>query len=152
MTVINLICSCSYCNMYPCLFQDRISGQSLLSSIHENLKDHLICKGNKKFIMICGQPQGGYLSSVLCDLYYSDLERTQLREFQNDEDMLIRAVDDYLYITTDLDRAVRYVNFFLFPPRHHQRSITKSSSTICTRLVLSSIETLLAFGDIQANL
>ena len=59
--------------------------------------------------MTCGQPQGGRLSAVLCDIYYSDLDRTCLREFQNDGDLLIRVVDDYLFITTDLNRASRYV-------------------------------------------
>jgi telomerase reverse transcriptase len=59
--------------------------------------------------MTCGQPQGGRLSSVLCDIYYSDLDRTHLGEFQNDKDLLLRAVDDYLFITTNLDRATRYV-------------------------------------------
>jgi hypothetical protein len=49
------------------------------------------------------------LSAVLCDIYYSDLDRTHLREFQKDGDLLIRVVDDYLFITTDLDRAARYV-------------------------------------------
>jgi telomerase reverse transcriptase len=61
--------------------------------------------------MTCGQPQGGCLSSVLCDIYYSDLDRTELGEFQNGEDLLIRAVDDYLFVTTDLGRAIRYVIF-----------------------------------------
>jgi hypothetical protein len=80
-----------------------------LSFIHGILKDYVIHKGDQKFVMTCGQPQGGRLSSVLCDLYYSDLDRTQLGEFQNDEDLLLRAVDDYLFIATDLDRAIRYV-------------------------------------------
>lgn len=59
--------------------------------------------------MRCGQPQGCRLSAVLCDLYYSDLDRTHLRDFQNDGDLLIRGVDDYLFVTTNLDRAARYV-------------------------------------------
>ena len=65
--------------------------------------------------MTCGQPQGGRLSAVLCDMYYSDLDRTHLREFQNDGDLLIRVVDDYLFVTADLNRADRYViNQMLF--------------------------------------
>jgi hypothetical protein len=65
--------------------------------------------------MTRGQPQGARLSALLCDIYYSDLDRTHLREFQNDEDVLIRAVDDYLFVTADLIRATRYVlNQMLF--------------------------------------
>lgn len=65
--------------------------------------------------MTCGQPQGGRLSAALCDIYYSDLDRTHLREFQNDGDLLIRVVDDYLFVTADLNRAARYViNQMLF--------------------------------------
>jgi len=67
--------------------------------------------------MTCGQPQGGRLSAVLCDIYYSDLDRTHLSEFQNDGNLLIRVVDDYLFITTDLNKAAWYVTnqmiFFL---------------------------------------
>jgi telomerase reverse transcriptase len=73
------------------------------------LQSYVVHRGNQQFLMTRGQPQGACLSSVLCDIYYSDIDKTQLREFQNDSDLLIRAVDDYLYVTTSLDRAVWYV-------------------------------------------
>jgi telomerase reverse transcriptase len=73
------------------------------------LQSYVVHRGNRQFLMTCGQPQGACLSSVLCDLYYSDVDKTQLREFQNDNDLLIRAVDDYLYVTTNLNRAAWYV-------------------------------------------
>jgi telomerase reverse transcriptase len=73
------------------------------------LQSYVVHRGNQQFLMTCGQPQGACLSSVLCDIYYSDMDKTELGEFQNDNDLLIRAVDDYLYATTNLDRAVRYV-------------------------------------------
>jgi telomerase reverse transcriptase len=73
------------------------------------LQNYVVHKGNKRFVMISGLPQGGCLSSLLCDIYYSDLDTTHLREFINDEDLLLRAVDDYLFITTHMDRAAKYV-------------------------------------------
>nr|QTW21094.1 telomerase reverse transcriptase isoform 1 [Prorhinotermes simplex] len=86
-----------------------IVGSELLSFICKTLRNFVVHKGNQRFLMTCGQPQGGRLSAVLCDMYYSDLDRTHLREFQKDGDLLIRVVDDYLFITTDLDRAARFL-------------------------------------------
>lgn len=47
------------------------------------------------------------VSAALCDLYLSYFTKTQLAEFTANaaEDTLIRAMDDFLYITPDRARA-----------------------------------------------
>lgn len=46
------------------------------------------------------------VSAALCDLYLSYFTKTQLSEFtDNRKDTLVRAMDDFLYITPDRARA-----------------------------------------------
>lgn len=72
-----------------------------------------------------GIPQGSILSSLLCSLYYGHIEKEYLQSFVSPEDpstfpdlhvsdspdvysLMLRFVDDTLYITTSLDYATRY--------------------------------------------
>ena len=64
---------------------------------------------NDNFIFKRGIPQGSRLSSSLCHIYYGHMVRQHLREFlEHPEDLLIRVVDDFLYLTPDYERAERF--------------------------------------------
>ena len=45
------------------------------------------------------------------------MESAYLSDFQTASDLLMRLVDDFLYVTTDLDKALRFVT------RMHQGKI-----------------------------
>jgi hypothetical protein len=46
------------------------------------------------------------MSSLLCSFFYGDLERTHFAHLLEDsESMLVRLIDDYMLVTTDLDKA-----------------------------------------------
>jgi telomerase reverse transcriptase len=46
------------------------------------------------------------MSSLLCSFFYGDLERTHFAHLLADpESMLVRLIDDYMLVTTDLDKA-----------------------------------------------
>lgn len=58
-----------------------------------------------------GIPQGSVLSSLLCSFFYGDLERNVL-SFIGDAarpNALLRLIDDYMFITTDLEDARRFL-------------------------------------------
>ena len=68
-----------------------------------------IAHGKKNYRLSRGIPQGSPLSSALCHIYYGQMLREHLSEFVNHpEDLLIRVVDDILYLTTCGERALAF--------------------------------------------
>ncbi|XP_073981737.1 telomerase reverse transcriptase-like isoform X3 [Rhodnius prolixus] len=59
-----------------------------------------------------GLPQGIKLSSALCDLYYNDFDTKYVKDLFNPEegDILLRLVDDYLFITKNRDKAAAFLH------------------------------------------
>jgi telomerase reverse transcriptase len=67
---------------------------------------HVVHHDKTHYRLKRGIPQGSQLSSALCHIYYGHLVREHLFEFLNHpEDLLIRVVDDFLYLTTNGERA-----------------------------------------------
>ena len=48
------------------------------------------------------------LSAMLCAILYGDLERREL-QFCSDDSLLLRLVDDFLFITPDRSKATRFL-------------------------------------------
>ena len=70
-------------------------GWSLIASV-------LLQIGQDDYRQIVGIPQGSVLSSLLCSFFYGDLEKNTLRSVMDSESgILLRLIDDYLYITTE---------------------------------------------------
>lgn len=67
---------------------------------------HVVHHGRAEYQLKRGIPQGSRLSSALCHIYYGHMVREHLSEFLNNpDDLLIRVVDDFLYLTTSGERA-----------------------------------------------
>lgn len=71
-------------------------------------KNYVLAKvgsNDRVFRQMQGIPQGSVLSTILCNLYYGDIETKHINpQVENMEDgvmpyMLVRLVDDFLYIT-----------------------------------------------------
>ena len=76
-----------------------------------------------------GIPQGSVLSSLLCSIFYADLERTRLNFTQDPmsvcasflslnsrviyRQLLLRLIDDYLFITTDQAKARKFLDLMI---------------------------------------
>lgn len=65
--------------------------------------------GNDYYRQTIGIPQGSILSSLLCSFFYGDLERTHLKFTGDLNSVLLRLIDDYLFITTDLAQARKFL-------------------------------------------
>lgn len=58
-----------------------------------------------------GIPQGSFLSTVLCSLFYGQLDReTGILDFPPD-DLIMRYVDDFVIISPCRDRVIRLAEF-----------------------------------------
>lgn len=65
----------------------------------------------QRFLIVKGIAQGGSLSSALCDLYYSAMCHKYLINFTGKESIMMRSVDDFLYITSRKTEAKNFLCF-----------------------------------------
>lgn len=79
--------------------------ESLLKLLKEHISNHIVKVGRHTYRQIVGIPQGSIVSTLLCSFFYGDLERRELAHVLTKESCLIRYVDDFLFITADLDVA-----------------------------------------------
>lgn len=98
-----------------CLIIDRVVGQKLeRSKLLRQLEDHIrrnIVLINQRFYrQKIGIPQGSILSTLLCSLFYADLDRQHLLQFLEDpKSLLMRFVDDVLFVTTDFSTMAGFI-------------------------------------------
>ncbi|KAL8360048.1 hypothetical protein RB598_008400 [Gaeumannomyces tritici] len=83
--------------------------QNLIRLLVAHIEQNLVRIGKKHYRQKVGIPQGSILSSLLCNYFYADLESKHLRFLQSDDCLLLRLIDDFLLITTDVDKASRFV-------------------------------------------
>lgn len=83
--------------------------RALMAMMATHIQDNLVKIGKKYYRQKNGIPQGSVLSSTLCSYFYAGLEQTQLSFLQDDDCLLLRLIDDFLLITTDRSKAMRFV-------------------------------------------
>ena len=82
---------------------------NMLRLLREHVERNIIKLGKKYYRQKNGIPQGSILSSLLCNLFYAQLERESL-SFAGDNDcLLLRMIDDFLLISTQQEKAVRFL-------------------------------------------
>lgn len=96
------------------VFVDRVAlegwdTESLLSLLADHVQRNLVKIGKKYYRQKRGIPQGSVLSSFLCNYFYADLERKHLGFLLSPDCLLMRLIDDFLLITLDKNKAVRFV-------------------------------------------
>nr|XP_043626813.1 telomerase reverse transcriptase [Erigeron canadensis] len=89
--------------------------------LHFNLQQHvkynLLHIDKRFYLQNVGIPQGSILSSLLCSFYYGHMENTKLvpflnkvaeSEFPDRRDLLLRFIDDFLFISTSKKQALAF--------------------------------------------
>ena len=61
--------------------------------------------GKKYFRQKVGIPQGSVVSTILCNIYYAHLEKKKLDFIDNEEGILLRLIDDFLFMTMNKGNA-----------------------------------------------
>ncbi|KAG5987159.1 hypothetical protein E4U43_005206, partial [Claviceps pusilla] len=82
---------------------------ALLHLMTDHIQRNLVKFGKKYYRQKRGIPQGSVLSSFLCNYFYADLERKHLGFLSGADCLLMRLTDDFLLITLDQDKAVKFV-------------------------------------------
>lgn len=81
----------------------------LLQLVASHIQQNLVKIGKKFYRQKEGIPQGSILSSTLCNYFYADLEIHVLPFLNSEDSLLLRLIDDFLLITIDKQKAVRFV-------------------------------------------
>ncbi|CAE7135227.1 unnamed protein product [Rhizoctonia solani] len=84
--------------------------EDILDLLEEHITDNIVRIGSELYRQVVGIPQGSILSTLLCAIFYGDLEKTKLGFTANPGNLLLRFVDDYLFITTDIQEARNFLN------------------------------------------
>jgi telomerase reverse transcriptase len=77
------------------------------------MRNNLIKMGRDVYRQRSGISQGSIPSSLLCNIFYAELERTVLGYSQPTESLLMRLTDEFLLITTDSGQATRFLQVML---------------------------------------
>ena len=97
--------------------------ERVLALLKEHIFSHIVVasnsdvgKGRSFFRQKEGIAQGSVLSTLLCNVYYGDVEKDLLKgvfdgfkEEEGDDYMLVRIVDDFLLVTTKEEAAVEFL-------------------------------------------
>ncbi|KAK6954528.1 hypothetical protein Daesc_004495 [Daldinia eschscholtzii] len=81
----------------------------LLQLVASHIQQNLVKIGKKFYRQRQGIPQGSILSSTLCNYFYADLEVHVLSFLDSEDCLLLRLIDDFLLITLDKQKAIRFV-------------------------------------------
>ncbi|KAL8924369.1 MAG: hypothetical protein Q9172_002716 [Xanthocarpia lactea] len=73
----------------------------LLDLLKDHVQRNVVKIGKKFFRQKEGIPQGSVLSSLLCNCFYAKLEAEHLSFARKNSGLLLRLIDDFLFITTE---------------------------------------------------
>ncbi|KAL9002381.1 MAG: hypothetical protein Q9188_004680 [Gyalolechia gomerana] len=83
--------------------------QRLLELLREHVEQNIVRIGKKFFRQKNGIPQGSVLSSLLCNCFYAKLEADHLSAITAKDSLLLRLIDDFLFITRRKEEAVEFL-------------------------------------------
>ncbi|GAA5844734.1 hypothetical protein JCM9279_002901 [Rhodotorula babjevae] len=90
------------------LYQN-VERDRLMQLLREHITTNLVKVSGRLYRQKTGIPQGSVLSSLLCSLFYGNMERTSLSFTHDANSTLLRYVDDFLFISTEQERAGRFL-------------------------------------------
>ena len=85
------------------------SRQRLMQLLEEHVRCNRVKIGKKYYRQKQGIPQGSVLSSLLCSFFYGSFEEECLSFLNRADCLLLRLIDDFLLITTDKNKATRFL-------------------------------------------
>ncbi|CAG8450523.1 789_t:CDS:2 [Ambispora gerdemannii] len=96
------------------VFLDGVTYQSkerleVLQFLENHVKQNMI-RGGDMYHQHEGIPQGSLISTLLCNFFFDDLEERKMSFFSGNDGLLLRWVDDFLYITTKKNKAVQFLD------------------------------------------
>lgn len=87
-----------------------VTTQECLDLLRTHIKDNVWQVGKQYYRQKTGIPQGSKVSTLLCTMFYSYLENEHLSWTRREGSLLLRYIDDFLFITDNYNLARRFVD------------------------------------------
>jgi len=88
----------------------RYEGKRRMTNLlEEHIQSNLVQIGKTLYRQKQGIPQGSIVSSLLCNLFYAEMEEKVLSSVKTGESLLLRLIDDFLLITTNEETARQFM-------------------------------------------
>jgi telomerase reverse transcriptase len=110
--------------------QRQESKAELMHLLCEHVERNMVQMGKRFYRQKTGIPQGSILSTILCNLFYAELERDVLGFTLNEDCLLLRLLDDFLLISTSRQQAERFVR--VMHEGHAEYGVTVQASKSVT--------------------
>ncbi|CAE6487369.1 unnamed protein product, partial [Rhizoctonia solani] len=121
--------------------------EDTLDLLEEHITDNIVRIGTDLYRQVVGIPQGSVLSTLLCAIFYGDLESTKLEFTKNPGNLLLRFVDDYLFITTNVKEARKFLN--IMHEGHPEYGCIIAEEKTLTNFVDAEVQTLVLAPDAE---
>ncbi|CAH1795109.1 unnamed protein product [Owenia fusiformis] len=86
----------------------HVSRDELLYTLQCHLSCNTLQIGRQYYNQQCGISQGSIISTLLCNIYYAHMEQSHLSVGPGE--LLLRQVDDFLYVTPELSKAQQFLD------------------------------------------
>ena len=83
--------------------------RNMTDLLEEHIQSNLVQIGSALYRQKTGIPQGSIVSSLLCSLFYAEMEEKVLGFVRDGESLLLRLIDDFLLITTNKQTAQHFM-------------------------------------------
>ena len=97
------------------MIRQYVTHEKVLQLVERLLSHTYVEKGKSLYRLKDGIPQGSIVSTLLCRLYYGKFENEEFPKsglyINSEEDLLMRLVDDFLFITPSQEKADRFFDF-----------------------------------------
>ncbi|XP_071797904.1 telomerase reverse transcriptase-like [Asterias amurensis] len=90
----------------------RTTAETLLNTMSQHVEWNIVKFAGSHFLKKKGIPQGSIISSFLCNYFYAAMEKEHLPYYGKDE-LLMRLLDDFLFVTPHLENAQRFLTLLL---------------------------------------
>ncbi|KAI5476957.1 telomerase reverse transcriptase [Pseudohyphozyma bogoriensis] len=96
------------------VFSDKIfyfteEARDMQQYLREHVTNNLVKIGSRFYRQKDGIPQGSILSGLLCNLFYGNMEQANLAFTNDSRSLLLRYIDDFMFITADKSLALRFL-------------------------------------------
>lgn len=89
------------------VFHKQENTTSLMKKLHSHLFGNIVNVAGKLYIQTSGIGQGSVISTILCNIYYAEMESEYLTT--DKDDLLMRQMDDFLFVTPQRDSATAFL-------------------------------------------
>ena len=103
------------CIVYDNVVHSYMTKEQVLSSISTLVEQNVVSIESKFYVQSRGIPQGSILSTIVCNIYYGRVDA--MLACDSSDHMLMRLVDDYIFVSTDRQRRRYFWPLLQVSPR-----------------------------------